>query len=88
MRVSFQPIFDFVTTDHISFYRASLDLIRANHNLVVITEALESIYIKIDSISQAEQQKSAHFALLGVQFLTQHHWLANTVMGMSLQTSY
>jgi len=81
----FSPYSILTTTDHILFLPR---LFEPNHNQVVITEALENIYIKVDSISQAEQQKSAHFALLGVQFLTYHHWLEDTVMGMLLQTSY
>ena len=71
-----------------SFYRVSLDPIRTNHHQVVVTEALEIIYIKVDSISQAEQQKSSYFALLSVQFLTHHHWLEDTVMCVSPQTAY
>jgi len=32
------------------------------------------MYMKVDLIPQAEQEKSTHFVLLGVQFLTHHHW--------------
>jgi len=32
------------------------------------------MYMKVDLIPQAEQEKFAHFVLLGVQFLTHHHW--------------
>ena len=62
-------------------------LLGPNHSHVVITEALANIYIKVDSIPQAEQEKFAHFALLGVQFLTHHHWLEETIMCTSLLTS-
>jgi len=32
------------------------------------------MYMKVDLIPQAEQEKFADFVLLGVQFLTHHHW--------------
>jgi len=33
-----------------------------------------NMYMKVDLILQAEQEKFADFALLSVQFLTHHHW--------------
>src|SRR5258706_4304362 len=44
--------------------------------------------MKIDSISLAEQEKFAHFSLLGVQFLIHHHWLEETIICVSSLTSY
>ena len=44
--------------------------------------------MKVDSIPSAEQEKFAHFSLLGVQFLTHHHWLEETIICMSFLTSY
>jgi hypothetical protein len=64
--------------------RAPLGPICTKNSHVVITEALANIYAKVDSIPTAEQEKFAHFSLLGVQFLTHHHWLEETIMCMSL----
>ena len=58
------------------------------HSHVVITETLENIYMKVDSIPSAEQEKFGHFSLLGVQFLTHHHWIEGTIICMSCPTSY
>lgn len=43
--------------------------------------------MKIDSILPAEQEKFAHFSLFGVQFLTHHHWLEETMLCGSYLTS-
>jgi len=32
------------------------------------------MYMEVDLIPQAEQEKFADFALLGAQSLTHHHW--------------
>lgn len=44
--------------------------------------------MKIDTIPPAEQETFAHFSLLGVQFLTHHHWLEETMICVSYLTSY
>ena len=67
---------------------APLDPIRTKHSHVVITETLSNVYMKIDSIIPAEQETFAHFSLLGVQFLTHHHWLEETIICVSYLISY
>ena len=42
----------------------------------------------VDSIPSAEQEKFAHFSLLGVQFLTYHHRIEETIIYMLFLTSY
>ena len=44
--------------------------------------------MKIDSISPAEGEKFAHFSLLGVQFLTHHHWIEETIICLSFLTLF
>jgi hypothetical protein len=39
--------------------------------------------MKVDSIPPAEQATFAHFSLLGMQFLTHHHWIEETIGCMS-----
>lgn len=63
------------------------DPTRTKYSHAVITETLSNIYMKIDSIILAEQETFAHFSLLGVQFLTHHHWLEETIICRSLITS-
>jgi hypothetical protein len=48
----------------------------------VITETLANIYVKADSIPPAEQEKFAHFSLLGIQLLIHHHWVEETIICM------
>lgn len=76
-----------IIIDHLG-HLSPLDPIRTNHSHVVITETLSNIYMKIDSISPAEQETFAHFSLLGVQFLTHHHWIEETIICVSFLTSF
>lgn len=73
-------------TDDIPPLPASLPPIHTKYSHVVITETLANIYIKVDSIPSEEQEKFAHFSLLGVQFLTHHHWMEETIICTSFLT--
>lgn len=53
----------------------------------IITEALANIYSKADSIPPKEQEKFAHFSLIGVQLIGHHHWAEETFFCMSFLTS-
>lgn len=68
------------STDDVPSLPVSLPPIHTKHSHVVITETLANIYIKVDSIPSEEQEKFAHFSLLGVQFLTHHHWMEETLI--------